>query len=174
MKLFLSGVILVSVFFIAHSQEKVKWYTIEEAQKLNTASPKKFIIDVYTDWCGWCVRMDQTTFGNPIIAKYLNERYYPVKFNAEMKEPIIFAGKEYTNQGGNRQPHDLAQALLMGKMSYPSISYLNEELQLLSTVPGYYTAEQIEPILIYFAEDYYKTVAWQQFRESFKTKLFIQ
>jgi len=153
------------------SQVKVKWYTIEEAVELNKKVPKKFIIDVYTDWCGWCKRMDQTTFGNPAIAEYLNKYYYPVKLNAESKTPIKFVDTVYVNRGGNRQPHDFAIALLQGKMSYPSIAYLNEKLQLLSAVPGYYTPERIEPILVFFAENKYLTTSWQNFSQDFQSRI---
>ena len=74
--------VLIALYTLSYSQSekhKVKWYTLEEAQKLNAKNPKKIIIDVYTDWCGWCKKMDQATFGNPAIAKYLNDNYYPVK-----------------------------------------------------------------------------------------------
>ena len=170
--------VLFLVIFVTfgYSQEKestkVKWYNIEEAQKLNSQNPKKLIIDVYTDWCGWCVKMDRLTFSNPSIAEYINEKYYAVKFNAETKDSVVFAGNVFRNKGGNRQPNDLAIALLQGKMSYPSIAYMNEKLELLSTVPGYYTAEQIEPILMYFGEEAYKKVTWQDYMTNFKSTLF--
>ena len=172
---------IVCIFLIIYTSlgysqniENVKWYNIEEAQKLNIKNPKYFIIDVYTDWCGWCIKMDQLTFNNPGIASYLNEKYYPVKFNAETTDSIVFAGHIYKNQGGRRHPHDLAIALLQGKMSYPSVAYMNQKLELLSTVPGFYTAEQIEPILMFFGEEVYKTTSWQDYRANFKSVLFKQ
>ncbi|NJK95139.1 MAG: DUF255 domain-containing protein [Bacteroidales bacterium] len=69
---------------------KVKWYTIEQVVELQKKEPKKILIDVYTDWCGWCKKMDAETFDHPIIAEYINKYYYPVKFNAESKEPVDF------------------------------------------------------------------------------------
>ncbi len=154
------------------AEPAVKWYTFEEAIKLNEKNPKKLFVDVYTDWCSWCKVMDQKTFSHPKIAEYLNEHYYPVKFNAESTAPITFQGYEFKNEGtGRRSPHQLAAALLQGKMSYPSIAYLDGENQLLTAVPGYYTPKQIEPILVYFAEEHYKTTAFDVFSQNFVGKI---
>jgi thiol:disulfide interchange protein len=32
----------------------IQWITWEQATELNKTKPKKFMIDVYTEWCGWC------------------------------------------------------------------------------------------------------------------------
>lgn len=152
--------------------KKVKWYTFKEAVELSKENPKKLFIDVYTDWCGWCKKMDKNTFEYPDIAEILNNNYYPVKFNAESKEPVEFRGDTFINEGTrSRNPHQLAIALLQGKMSYPSVAYMSEDLELLTAVPGYFTPEQIEPILIYFAKDHYKTKNWEEFQGSFKSSL---
>jgi len=154
------------------AESAVKWYTFEEAIKLNEKTPKKIFIDVYTDWCSWCKVMDQKTFSNPEVAAYLNKYYYPVKFNAESSAPITFQGKVFENRSeGRRNPHDLAAALLQGKMSYPSVAYLDEQNQLLTSVPGYRTPSQIEPILVFFAENHYKTTTWEVFMQTFKGKI---
>ena len=63
--------------------EKVQWMSFEEAVAKNKLEPKKIFVDVYTDWCGWCKKMDAGTFNNPVVAKYLNEKYYNVKLDAE-------------------------------------------------------------------------------------------
>jgi thioredoxin-related protein len=174
-----SLIILLSIAFLgcnAQPQKQetglVKWYTFEEAVKLNEKNPKKIFIDVYTDWCSWCKVMDQKTFSNPEIAEYLNKHYYPVKFNAESKEPITFQGRVFENKSeGRRSPHELAIALLQGKMSYPSIAYMDEKNQLLTAVPGYVTPTQIEPILVFFGESHYKTTSWETFNQNFVGKI---
>ena len=61
----------------------VKWLTFEEAVEKSKTEKRKIFIDVYTDWCGWCKVMDKNTFNDPEVAKLLNEKFYPVKFNAE-------------------------------------------------------------------------------------------
>ncbi len=167
--------IILAINYNANSQTAsplVKWYNIEEAIKLNEKNPKKIFIDVYTDWCGWCKTMDKNTFNNPQIAAYLNKYYYPVKFNAESKQDITFKGTVYKNKGAEpRSPHDFAAALLSGKMSYPSVAYMDSESNLLTAVPGYTAPADIEPILVFFGEDYYKTTKWEDFKAKFVSKL---
>ncbi|NLA50280.1 MAG: DUF255 domain-containing protein, partial [Bacteroidales bacterium] len=65
------------------SETGVRWYSMEEAEKLYNKSPRPIFIDTYTDWCGWCKKMDNETFTDPVIADLLNSKFYPVKFNAE-------------------------------------------------------------------------------------------
>ena len=153
--------------------DKVNWLTIEQALKKQEKEPRKIFIDVYTDWCGWCKKMDATTFTNPVIVKYLNEKYYAVKFNAEQKDPIVFQGKTFVNQNpeGVRNPHDLAVAFLQGKMGYPSAVFIDEKSNLLTSVSGYQQPEGLEPILYFFYKDIHLTTSWEDFQKTFKSEI---
>ncbi len=71
----LTGLVFLINILLYVKAQTVKWYSFEQAVKLNKQNPKKIFIDVYTDWCGWCKRMDKVTFSNPVIAKYLNKYY---------------------------------------------------------------------------------------------------
>jgi thioredoxin-related protein len=167
-----SALFFISFSGLAQNVSNVKWYSIEEAEKLNKQQPRKIMVDVYTDWCGWCKKMDKETFNHPVIAEYINENYYPVKLDAESKEEITFNGTTYKFVAqGSRGYHELAAGLLNGKMSYPSIAYMNEKMELLGAVPGYMTAPAIEPLLNYIAEDKYTSESLEEYQKNFQSKI---
>jgi len=120
------------------SEEAINWLSWEEAMIAMEESPKKIFIDVYTDWCGWCKRMDKNTFSYPEIASYINENFHAVKFNAEQREPITFKGKKYEFiPGGRRGIHGLAYTLLNKNASYPSFVVLDSNLNRQNIIKGY-------------------------------------
>jgi thioredoxin-related protein len=166
--------LIIAIIAVLNSQSqqvaisKLKWYTLREALELQKTQPKKILIDIYTDWCGWCKKMDRDVFSHPVIARYLNENYYSVKFNAESTAPIDFNGQKFINENsGPRSSHQFAIALLKGQMSYPSISYFTEKLEYLGAMPGYKSPEQLEVILNFIGQDKYKTTTLEEFEKTF-------
>jgi thioredoxin-related protein len=157
------------------SVEKVKWYTVKEAMDLQKTAPRKILIDIYTDWCGWCKKMDKETFSHPVIAAYLNKYFYPVKFNAETYDSITFGGHKFINEGkGTRSTHQFALALFQAQNlqpAYPSIAYLDEKLQLIRVWNGFWTAPQIEVWLNYVVEEKYKPLPLEEYQKTFVSKI---
>lgn len=156
---------------------KVNWVSIEEAQELNKKEPRKILIDMYTNWCGPCKMMTQNTFTNPVIVKHINENYYAVKFNAQGNSTVKFKGKTFTNPNFDKTKSPMARnaqhqfANAMTIRSYPTIIYLDEKLEVLQPIPGYYKPAQIEPILHYFSSNSYKSVPWESYQKNFKSEL---
>lgn len=161
-------IILTPSGLAAQEAGKVHWYSIEEAVKLARETPRPIFIDTYTDWCSWCKKLDQETFSDPVIAGILNRRFYPVKFNAEGKETVSFQGRTFINDGRSGRTHQLAIALLHGNMSYPSVVFLNEKAELLTAVPGFRVAKEMEVLLSYFADKAYETTKFDDYTATFR------
>lgn len=169
-------IMMMAILFAAttiEAQETIQWMDFEEAVAACAKQPKKIFVDVYTNWCGWCKRMDQTTFADTAVAKYMNENYYAVKFNAERTDTVTFNGYDFvyvTGPDGKKGIHQLAAAMLQNKMSYPSYVLFNEELQVLQVIPGYQKTEAFLPILHYFGEDAFQTTPWKDFSEAYSKR----
>lgn len=154
------------------STATVEWMSFDEAMKRMETEPRKVFIDVYTDWCGWCKRMDASTFSHPQIASYLNEKWYAVKFDAEQKAPVMYKGKEYTFvPSQSRGYNQLAAELTGGRLSYPTTVYLDEKADPIQSIPGYKDAYNMDKILQFFGENHYLNRSWVAFQEEYKSPL---
>ncbi len=173
----LASLLIVNILFSQQTQvtpevnvikNEIQWLDIEEAVKLHEKTPKVIMIDMYTDWCGWCGKMDKETFTNQEIVNYINMNFYPVKFDAERTDTIIYRGVEYVNPLVGRRPsHGLAKHLMNGRMSYPTIVYIDKDFNV-NPIPGYMSVEDIMPILVYFAERINYSCDYDSYRKAFK------
>jgi thioredoxin-related protein len=162
--------------FQLSAQNTIKWVTFEEAVKLNKQHPKKFFIDFYTDWCGWCKRLDAVTFVDPDVVKLLNDHYYAIKFDAEGKDTVRFQNRDYIfvqPPESRRGYHVLAAALMSNQLSYPtmvimSVDSKSEDVTFIQPIKGYIDGEAMEPYLDYFSKDLHiKQVDFNTFKSTF-------
>lgn len=173
MKRVLLMLLMVSACGFAVAQDRIQWMRFEDAIAACEKKPKKIFVDVYTDWCGWCKRMDQTTFLNAAVVKYMNENFYAVKFDAEYRDTVVFQGYPFVyvpGPNGGRGAHQLAAAMLQNRLSYPSYVIFNEEQKLLQVIPGYQEAQSFLPLLHYFGEDAFKNTSWADFQQAFSAR----
>ncbi len=141
----------------------IKWMTFEQAVKESEKNKKKIFIDVYTDWCGWCKKMDATTFSNEKLAVYVNKNFYAVKLDAESMKTFEFRGKTISER-------ELAGQIFKVS-SYPTTVYLDENLDILSPVPGYLDVPTFDKILKFYGENNYLKQSWQEFEANYKSSL---
>ena len=147
------------------SQTEINWLTWEQAIEASKNDKKKVFVDVYTDWCGWCKKMDATTFKDSSVVNYMNTYFYAIKFNAETKDEIKIGSKTYksSNTNKSRAPHELAQELLQGKLSYPTIIMLDENFNSLGPIPGFQSSQSLTPMLKFIGTDSYKSTTWENY-----------
>lgn len=147
---------------------KVNWMTLDEAIEKSKTEKRKIFVDVYTDWCGWCKRMDDSTFADPFVAQYLNEHYYPVKFNAEQQQDIVYKDKTYHfKRNGSRGTHELAIEWLNNRLSYPTVVFLDENLSVIQPLPGFLDPAKLEAILNYFGTNSHYTTPWDTYQKRY-------
>lgn len=136
--LFIGGLVFFGFINKPDDQKEINWLSITEAYQKNQEEPRKIFVDVYTDWCGWCKKMDKETFSDPEVVDMVNDKFYAVKLNAENTEPITMAGDTTTAQMIARS---------MGVTGYPTIVYIKEDFKTIQPVPGYQNAKKFKSTL---------------------------
>jgi thioredoxin-related protein len=136
--------------------EEIEWMSWEQAIKANELDKKKFLVDVYTEWCTWCKVMDRETFSDSAVSNYVREHFYAIKLNAEQKESIIWNGKEFKwMPSGLNGVHELAYALCDGQMSYPCMVFMTENHERIRISKGFKDPRTFYSELRYAAEEHY-------------------
>lgn len=107
---------IAALAFILPQAHAINWkYDLQDALKSAKAQHKPIMIDFYTDWCGWCKKLDSDTYSDPKV-NAASGKFICVKINAE-KEPAL-AGK-------------------YGVSGYPTIIFLDSNGNVIRKIPGY-------------------------------------
>lgn len=149
------------------AQDEITWIDIEQGVQDAAAQDKIMLINIYTDWCGFCKRLDETTFMNDSVKTKIENHFIPVKINAEMKDTISFLGTEYYYiEEGRRGHHGLAGHLLGQRLGYPTLVYVLQNGDIIHRSPGFKTEAEMLKELSYIKEGHYKTMDWRTFLDS--------
>ncbi len=155
----LGMLMIVSTAMGQDGTEGVNWvdvnYAFEEAPKAG----KMVLIDFYTDWCGWCKRMDKTTYADSSVIDYMSEYFLASKVNPEKEGSITFGGQTYT-------PRQFASGLNV--TGYPTTCIFipaaeGEDQPTVIPISGYRTAEQLLSLLRFLGEKAYLTMSYEEY-----------
>lgn len=153
---------------------KINWIDIKDCIELMKTNPKKIFLFVASEYSNVSKIMLSSTIRHPVIADYINNNYYPVKINYDMKDTLTFSdGAVFTNEGKVKgYPHKFVLALLQPELRFPAVVFFDEDFKLLNIQRAYVPTIVLEKILDYFGADHYKNqVDWIKFNENYKSKL---
>jgi thioredoxin-related protein len=155
--------------YIQDAPDAIHWMSWEQMMEKSKTQPRKVVVDVYTDWCGWCKRMDATTFSDARLATYINQTYYAVKFDAEQKNDIVFKDKTYKFvKNGMRGYHELAAEMTRGQLSFPTVVFLDENIDVIQSIPGFRDTKEFEAIATYFGRNEHLKTPWETYQKNYK------
>ena len=134
---------LLAIAFIVISNSfkpaaEIKWLGFNEGYALAKKSKKIMLIDTYTEWCGWCKRMDRDTYAKSEIAELINKDFVAIKFNPEVAASYTFEGKTY---GGNQLAGVISDNQING---FPTTIFLQPKTIKKKVVVGYKNPEQMQ------------------------------
>ena len=136
---------------------EIKWHGIEEGVTLARQENKKILVDVYTDWCVWCKKMDKEVYSDSAVGRTLATNFIGVKLNAESQKGVTFNGTPMSEA-------DLAGS--MGVTGYPTILFLDPASKPITKISGYMEPKEFTSVLRFIGEDHYKTQSLEEYKRS--------
>lgn len=134
----------------------INWLSYNEGLALAEKENKYVLINFYTDWCGYCKKMDKETYSNEEVKNILNKNFVIVKVNAESNNKVIENGEEITER-------ELAK--LYQVTGYPTTWFLESNHSRVAPLPGYVASEQFIPVLNYIGEGWHKSISFKEYME---------
>lgn len=145
--------------------QQIDWMSFEQALEHQKQEPKKIFMSVYTVWCGPCKMMDVLTFSNKDVIEFVNQNFYPVKFNGEGNEEFVhlensFSNPEYVATKTKNKRHEFAEFLNI--QGYPTSVFFNEKSEPILPVMGVLDPVQLEVYLKFVSSNEYLSVTNEQ------------
>jgi len=128
--------------FAGTSTESINWLSFDQAQKNGQDLSKKFLLYFYTDWCGYCRKLEKETFADASVAAYINSHFIPVRINSERLPKV---------------------AARYGVGGVPDLRFLTPKGENIARWPGYIEAGKLLPLLEYIQTDNYLKMGYSEF-----------
>jgi thioredoxin-related protein len=127
----------------ARAAGDLRWRAFDAGLEEARAAKRPVLVDVYTDWCGWCKRMDRDVYARADVRDYLARRFVTVKLDAEGTAAARYEGRAHTGT-------TLARRFKV--TGYPTTVFLRADGGHLVNVPGYIPPERFLTLLRYVGE----------------------
>lgn len=132
------------------------WRDWNSGLKAAASTGKPVLVDVYTDWCGWCKRLDRDVYSRADVRDYLQKHFVTVKLNADAVDPASYEGRNYTLR---------TLAARFDVSSYPTTIFLKPGGEHLTNLPGYLPPERFLLVLHYIGDGHMERgVSWESFQ----------
>lgn len=130
------------------SENELVWLDWNEGYEKALKTGKIVLVDAYTDWCGWCKRMDRDTYSQPLVIAKINADFIPIKFNPELADKTYKIGTETYSAA------DLYGLLTQGRSTgFPTIYYIFPAKKRIMLDPGYKDPESFLKVLDQIIEE---------------------
>ncbi len=119
-------------FSSSNDSAELKWLDWNTGYPLAKKQNKIILVDAYTDWCGWCKKMDRDTYTNSDIIKALNKDFIVIKFNPELENIV------YELDGNKITGRELFGQLTQGKSTgFPTTYFIQPNKKQIQIAAGY-------------------------------------
>ncbi|MEO6938565.1 MAG: thioredoxin fold domain-containing protein [Candidatus Kapaibacterium sp.] len=122
------------------ASESEQFVPFEKALSDAKTQNKLVLVDVYTDWCGWCKKLDRDVYPSAEVQKELKTYFTATKIDAESQAVHFYNGKQLTER-------QLAAGWAVS--GYPTILFLDANGNVLRIISGYHPPSEFAQLLRY-------------------------
>ncbi len=152
--------VFMAVALALAQSDSVKWQTFDRVRKEFYSKQKPILIYLYEQGDDSCRMMEQKTFSNSEVARYINVLFYPIKLNATTHDTItFFNGDKFIHQPGKKY-HDLIYTFLKDSIHFPALVVFDKFANG-RVFYGFKDRDHIFPILVYYAEEVYLSTKYE-------------
>jgi thioredoxin-related protein len=155
---------------------EVNWKGFDEALENARAADKHIMVDVYTDWCGWCKRLDKETYADFSVREVLAESFVSAKVKGDSQKRLSVT-PQISKVGdvtllqfvSAKQPTMTEKELTQKQLKitgFPTILFFSADGKLITKLPGFYDADKFKNILNFVKDDLYEVMSYQDYLES--------
>lgn len=134
---------------------RLEWNDLAAALAESRRAGKPTLVNVVTEWCGWCKRMDKTTYADPAVRDYVVRSFIPARIDAENDRLRV------RYEGEVRSHRQFADDFRISR--YPTTLFLAADGSLITQLPGYVKPATFLSVLHYVAEGHYKTRTYDEY-----------
>lgn len=142
-------------------ESAIKWVKYDEGLRMAAEENKPIFVDFYTNWCGYCKKMDRETFSDAEVASYMREKFVTVKVNAESNETVAVSDESLSEKQVSRS---------FGVRGYPTYWFLKASGEKIDNVRGYRPPESFLTILQFIGDGHYENKTWKEYMDEIKSK----
>ncbi len=132
----------------------INWQRYDQGLEQAKKDGKKVMVFFYTDWCGYCKRMNALTFTDEGVKKLLADKFVTVKVNGDSRNTLQVDKASITER-------ELAAKYAV--RGYPTIWFLEPTAEKISPLVGYVQTSEFTNILSYLGNDWYKTMGYEEY-----------
>ncbi len=133
---------LSSLSLGAEKKASIRWTPLAEAAQSAPANGKYIFVDVYTDWCAYCKKLDATTYQAGSVIAELDKHFISVKLNAESDAEVIWKGRKTTAR---------ALSELWRVDGFPTLLFLNAKGEIIGSFSSYAEPDLMVRLLTYIS-----------------------
>lgn len=151
----LAFLLVAGAFAPAHAQMNLPPDSFEDVVERAENRDTPILLEIYTSWCPYCQRMQETVYADSTVRSYLSETFTYARLNRDTTAGTHqFDGRTFTTR-------ELAQAF--GARGVPTTVFLESDGTVIAHQPGFIKRSVFLDMIRFVGSDAYRQQNFQEY-----------